>query len=139
MYEAPFGYRELQFVAQLAHVYVYGAVVLAVRAAPDSGVQLLATDDPALALGERIEEGELANGQRNQLIVDLGDELVWPDVEDHAGRFARALSFPVKGPQLAGKQPVTAAPANLRFSYTPWRMDRLRLAVIDADSGFVQV
>src|SRR3954462_14462649 len=136
MDEAPIGDGELQFVAQLPHVYIDGAIVLAECAAPDGDVELRAAQDPPLPAHQRIEEGELPDRQRDRLFVDPCDELVWPDVEDHDGRFAACHAFPVKGPQPACKQPVNAAPPRRNSPYTSKCMDRLRLAVIDADSGF---
>jgi len=43
--------------------------------------KLLAADDSAVAFGQRREQLELANGQRQALSIQFGHELMRPDLE----------------------------------------------------------
>ena len=79
--EAPAGQRVVELLAQLADVDVDRAVGLAVGLAPDGAVELLAADDPALALDERGEQLELARGEVERPAAGDREELGRPDLD----------------------------------------------------------
>jgi hypothetical protein len=65
----------VELLAQLGHVDVDRAVGLAVGLFPDVLVELLATDDPALARNQRRQQVQLTGGQAQWAPAGQRDEL----------------------------------------------------------------
>src|SRR2546423_14423390 len=73
--------RRLQLRAQLAHVDVDRALLLAERPPPHDGVELLAAYDPAAAPRQRGKEAELPDGERDRPPVRERQELRRPNLQ----------------------------------------------------------
>ena len=76
----------LQLLAQLADEDVDRAVAVGHRIAPDPLVDRLALEHLALAVGEQVQQLELAAGQVEALTGGEGLELIWTDLQLTGGK-----------------------------------------------------